>query len=162
MQVETDPEPPTWHMPEADGAEIRCWQQFFASSTRLLAALNSSLTEAHGLSLFEVLLLDSLAKSHVGSARMRDLADTFVMAPSRVTQQIRRLQTQGLVSRSADPGDRRGVLATITPRGRSRLGPAVETYAREIRAHYLNHMSREQMIALGDSCRRVGPARNPE
>jgi hypothetical protein len=108
MQVESDPEPLTWHMPEADGAEIRCWQQFFASSTRLLATLNSSLTEAHGLSLFEVLLLDSLAKSHVGSARMRDLADTFVMAPSRVTQQIRRLQSQGLVSRSADPGDRRG------------------------------------------------------
>lgn len=158
MQVDTDLEPSTCHVLEADEAEIRCWQQFFTSSTRLLATLNNNVMDAHGLTLFDVLLLDYLAKSDFGSARMRDIADAFAMMPSRVTQQIRRLQSQGLVSRSPDPGDRRGVLATITTRGRSRLGPALKTYARGIRAHYLNHMSREQVIALGDSCHRISTA----
>jgi DNA-binding MarR family transcriptional regulator len=118
--------------------------------------------DAHGFTLFDVLLLDLLAKSDSGSARMRDLADAFVLAPSRVTQQIRRLQSQGLVSRSPDPDDRRGVIASITNQGRSRLGPAIKTYAQGIRTHYLNQMSRQQMIALGDSCHRISAAGNPE
>ena len=139
-------------------AEMKCWNQFFASSTVLLAILNNSLKDAHGLALLDVLLLDLLAQSDAGCARMRDLADAFVMAPGRVTQHVRRLQSQGLVTRGPDPEDRRVVLATITASGRSRLGPARETYARGIRTHYLNQMSRRQMIALGDSCHRVGTA----
>jgi DNA-binding MarR family transcriptional regulator len=126
-----------------------------------MATLTDSLMDAHGLTLFDVLLLDLLAKSDSGSVRMRDVSDAFVMAPSRVTQQIRRLQTQGLVSRSPDPGDRRGVLASITNQGRSRLGPAIDTYAQGIRTHYVNQMSRQQMIALGDSCQRVSVATPP-
>jgi hypothetical protein len=142
MQVETDPEPPTCHFPEIDDAEMKCWQQFFTSSTRLFATLNNSLMDAHGLTLFDVLLLDLLTKSDFGCARMRDLADALVM-----------------VIRSPDPGDRRGVLASITAKGRTRLGPALKTYAQGIRTLYINQMSRQQMIALGDSCRRVSTAR---
>ena len=162
MQGEIDPEPPTSLFPDVDAAETRCWQQFFTSSSRLMTTLTNSLMDAHGLTLFDVLLLDLLAKSDSGGARMRDLADTFVLAPSRVTQQIRRLQNQGLVSRSPDPDDRRGVIASITTQGRSRLGPAIKTYAQGVRTHYINQMSRQQMIALGDSCHRVGMANSVE
>lgn len=161
MKGQIDPEPPTRHLAELEDAEIRCWQQFFASSTSLLATLNSSLVDAHGLTLFDVLLLDLLAKSDFGSARMSDLADALVMAPSRATQHIRRLESQGLVSRGPDPGDRRGVLASITTTGRTRLGPAIRTYAQGIRTHYVNQMSRQQAIALGDSCRRVSTPSQP-
>ena len=162
MSASTFREPPTLHSSKADDAEMVCWQEFFDSSTGLLSTLNKSIVDAHGLTLFDVLLLDFLARSETGCARMRDMAAAFVLAPSRVTQHIRRLQSQGLVSRSPDPDDRRGMLTTITPKGRTRLGPALETYGRGIRAHYLNQMSRSQMIALGDSCHRIGTAPKPE
>ncbi|MED5815119.1 MarR family transcriptional regulator [Mycolicibacterium sp. 050232] len=157
-----NPELALCSLPEVTEAEIQCWRQFFDASTGMLAAFNDSLMAAHGLRLFDVLMLDMLAKSDNGSARMSDLANAFMMTSSRATEQVRRLKSQGLVHRTPDPNDRRGVLATITPAGRARLGPALFTYARNIRAHYLNQMSRQQMIALGDSCRRVGTEDDPE
>jgi hypothetical protein len=35
------------------------------------------------------------------------------------------------------------------------LGPALAFYAKEIRRNFLDPMSRQQAIALGDACRRI-------
>ena len=94
----------------------------------MYATLNRSLVDAHHLTLNDVRLLDMLDKSATGSARMGDLADGLMSLPSRVTRQIRRLETQGLVRRGASPDDGRGVLATITEEGRSTVHEAMVTY----------------------------------
>ncbi|WP_067977051.1 MarR family winged helix-turn-helix transcriptional regulator [Mycolicibacter icosiumassiliensis] len=148
--------PPVWELPVLDAAESTCVHQFVDTSDRLLAALNDSLVRAHGLTLFEVLVLDLLATSETGSAQMRDLAQAFALAPSRVTSLIGRLEVQALVGRRPHPDDRRAVLAYITAEGRTRYAPALVTYARGIRAYYLDQLSRQQAIALGDVCRRTG------
>jgi DNA-binding MarR family transcriptional regulator len=152
---ETGPEPPTDHLPGLDEMEQRCWQAFLESSTRLLEMLNKRLLDAHQLTMFDFLVLDLLAKANGGSARMGDLAQELAVGPSRVTQQIRRLEAEGLVRRSRSTNDGRGVIASITREGRARVKPAVKTYAQAVRKHYLDQMSRRQMIAMGDSCRRV-------
>lgn len=149
-------EQPVWELPVLDADECTCVHQFVDSSSRLLAALNDSLVHAHGLTLFEVLVLDRLARSETGSARMRDLAEAFALAPSRVTSLIGRLEAQALVVRRPHPTDRRAVLGHITAAGRQRYAPAAVTYARGIRAYYLDQLSRQQVIALGDVCRRTG------
>lgn len=135
-------------------AEKGCWHAFFQAS-RLLDKLSDLLKEWHGLALFDFLVLDLLAKSDKGSARMSDLAEAFMLIPSRVTWQIRRLESQGLVRRDPSPIDRRGVRASITREGRTRAEAATTTYANGIRKHYLDQMTRQQLIALGDGCRRI-------
>lgn len=70
-----------WELPVLDAAESTCVHQFVDTSERLLAALNDSLVHAHGLTLFEVLVLDRLASSETGSARMRDLAKALRWRP---------------------------------------------------------------------------------
>lgn len=149
---------PVWDLPLLDAVESACVHQFLDSSGRLLAALNDNLVHAHGLTLFEVLVLDQLARSETGSARMRDLAEAFALAPSRVTSLIDRLEAEGLVGRRPHPDDRRAVLAYLTVEGRERFAPAAATYARGIRAYYLGQLSRQQAVALGDVCRRTGLA----
>ena len=84
-----------------------------------------------------------------------ELAGAIELTPTHLTKRIRRLAGQDLVRREPSPEDRRGVLAVITREGRVRVQPAVETYTRAIRMHYLNRLSRQQMIALGDNCRRI-------
>jgi len=153
--VETSPLPPADRLPGLDEMEQRCWQVFLESSTRLLEMLERRLVDAHRLTMFEFLLLDFLARSNGGSARMGDLAQELAVGPSRVTQQIQRLEADGLVRRSRSNNDGRGVIASITRDGRARVKPAVRTYAVAVRRHYLDQMSRRQMIAMGDSCRRV-------
>jgi DNA-binding MarR family transcriptional regulator len=155
VAAEIDTAPTADELPGLDEIEQGCWQTFLESSTRLLEALNQRLMAAHRLTMFDFLVLDLLARSRGGSARMGDLAQALVVGPSRVTQQVHRLETEGLVRRSRGANDGRVVIATITRDGRMRVKPAAHTYGREIRRHYLDQMSRNQMIAMGDSCRRI-------
>lgn len=142
-------------MPGLDIAEQRSWQNFLDAALRLHATLNKSLMEEHRLSLNDVRLLDVLDKSPTGSARMGDLAESLMSLPSRVTRQIRRLETQGLVRREASPEDGRGVLASITEVGREQVRKAMVTYGDAVRAHFLGRLSRPQVSALGENCRRI-------
>ena len=152
------PEPPGVCLPGADDVERRCWQQFTEATTHLYAALNSELIDAHGLTLLDVMLLRLIVNSHKESARMGELAQALAISPSRVSQQAQRLESQGLLSRSKSPQDRRVVIASITAQGRVVLRPALKTYARGVRRLYLSPLSRQQMTAVGDSSRRVDDA----
>jgi DNA-binding MarR family transcriptional regulator len=153
--TEIDTAPTADNLPGLDEIEQGCWQTFLESSTRLLEALNHRLMAAHRLTMFDFLVLDLLARSRGGCVRMGDLAHALVVGPSRVTQQVQRLEAEGLVHRSRSDDDRRVVIASITRHGRVRVKPAAHTYGREIRRHYLDQMSRNQMIAMGDCCRRI-------
>ena len=145
-------------MPGLDIAEQRSWQNFLDSALRMYATLNRSLVDAHNLTLNDVRLLDILDKSTTGSARMGDLADELMSLPSRVTRQIRRLALQGLVRRGASPDDGRGVLATITDDGSTAVREAMLTYGQEVRTHFLGRLSRPQIAAMGENCRRISVA----
>jgi DNA-binding MarR family transcriptional regulator len=146
---------PDERLPGLDDTEQQCWEYFLDSSARMFDLLQRELSHRHNLALFDVLLLSALARSEDGSARMGDLADALVLTPSRLTEQTRRLQAKGMVTRTVSPDDRRGVLATITTAGRIRLQSAMTTYARIVRRHYLDPLTRQQMTATGDSCRRI-------
>lgn len=148
-------ETPAHHLPGLDEIEQQCWQAFLESSALLLSTVNRQLLARHSLSLFDFLVLQSLARSADGSARMGDLAHALVLAPSRLTELMRRMESQGLVRRSRSRTDGRGVLASITREGRAVVRLAARTYAYSVRACYHAQVSRPQMIALGDSCRRI-------
>jgi DNA-binding MarR family transcriptional regulator len=142
-------------MPGLDIAELRSWQNFLEAALRLSAALNRGLVESHRLTLVDVRLLDMLNKSPNGSARMGDLAEGLMSLPSRITRQIRRLEVQGLVQREASPDDGRGVLASITDEGRAAVKDAMITYGQSIRLHFLGQLTRPQVAAIGENCRRI-------
>ncbi len=141
--------------PEVVDDELGSWNDFIEAATHLYVALNRKLLEDHKLSLLDVTLLRTLANADQGSARMGELAQELALRPSRVSEQVRRLESEGLVSRTTSKRDRRGVVATITREGRARLQLALATYASGVRSLYLGPLSRQQMTALGDSARRI-------
>lgn len=145
-------------MPGLDIAEERSWQNYLDSALRMYATLNRSLVDEHHLTLNDVRLLDMLEKSQTGSARMGDLAERLMSLPSRVTRQIRRLEVQGMVTRCASPEDGRGVVAAITNDGRAAVRAAMVTYGQGVRAHFLGRLSRPQIAAMGENCRRISVA----
>ncbi|MGV0641880.1 MarR family winged helix-turn-helix transcriptional regulator [Mycolicibacterium sp. XJ879] len=149
-------EPPSGYLPGLDDTEYISWQNFSETATALCAMLNRELVAAHGLTLWDVMLLRYLANSTDGFARMGEIAEVLGVIPSRVSQQMRRLEAQGLVRRCKSQHDRRVVLASITRAGRARLKPALSTYADGVRALYLKPLTRQQMTSFGDSCRRIG------
>jgi DNA-binding MarR family transcriptional regulator len=141
---------PMVQLPGLDSIEQTCWQEFLDCSTRLLTVLDNRLNAAHGLTLTEVRLLNLLATSRTGSVRKSELCHALMMPPVRLAQMFRHLRPRGLVAQSATPHDRRGIMLSITEMGRSRLLIVRKTLAQEVRTHFLDHMSHQQMIALID------------
>src|SRR5438094_8809484 len=71
-----------------------------------------------GLSLPKLAALRRLADAG-GSLPLGQLAERLACVKSNVTQLVDRLEADGLVSREADPNDRRSRLAVLTDAGRS-------------------------------------------
>src|SRR5215208_4034705 len=76
-----------------------------------------------------------------GAARISDLAALDHSSQPTMTNQVRRLEAAGLVSRTVDPGDARAVLIRITPKGLDTLrqvridrGAAIDPYLERLDA----------------------------
>ena len=145
-------------MPGLELSEQRAWENFLDAALRVYGSLNRTLSEQHKLSLVDVRLLEILSSSETGAARMGDLAGQLLSLPSRVTRQIRRLEEAGLVRRTASPEDGRGVLAAITDGGREALAAAITTYAEAVRQRFVRPLTRAQVSAVGENCRRISSA----
>jgi DNA-binding MarR family transcriptional regulator len=147
---------PMVQLPGLDSIEQTCWHEFLDCSMRLFAALDGPFSAAHGLTLTEVRLLNLLAVSSNGAVRKTELRRALMVSPDRVAQIFRRLETRGLVAQCATRYDRRGVMLSITDAGRARLEGARKTLSQEVRTHFLDRMSHQQMVALIDGHRRIG------
>ncbi|WP_135453104.1 MarR family transcriptional regulator [Mycobacterium sp. DL99] len=143
---------------ELSDDEWRIWKRFGQSAELLYRQINAALIDKHDLSVPDVHLLNLLSTGPYRWVRMGVLAEALVLAPSRVTWQVRRLEERGLVRRFRSREDGRGVVVGITRRGRDYLPPTLQTYAVLVRHLYLAPLNREQMTALGDSARRVSHA----
>jgi len=65
---------------------------------------------------------------------LSELAEREHCVRSNITQLVDRLEKEGLVRRRADPSDRRGVLAALTPAGERAYARAMRALAEEQRA----------------------------
>ncbi|WP_179466223.1 MarR family winged helix-turn-helix transcriptional regulator [Mycolicibacterium vinylchloridicum] len=136
-----------------DDLEASAWLHFESVALALQSVVNRGLLQQHKLSLADVQLLSHLKSS--GPSQMGTLADMLMVTPSALTQQIQRLERRRLARRETSSADGRRVLAMITREGDRLIAAALETYSRLVRAHFLDELSRRQMIALGDGCRRI-------
>jgi len=85
---------------------------------RLLLGDFDAAVGQHGLTFARYEALVLLAFSREGRLPMSRIGQRLMVHPTSVTNIIQRLAAQGLVERAPNPADGRGMLATITPRGR--------------------------------------------
>jgi DNA-binding MarR family transcriptional regulator len=64
--------------------------------------------------------------THCGPARLTTVAERIGFDPSTVSRQVADLEKAGLLSRAADPADRRAILLETTPEGQSLMARLIE------------------------------------
>ncbi|NKS77084.1 MarR family transcriptional regulator [Rhodococcus hoagii] len=116
----------------------------------MMAVLNRELQSAHDMSLAESGDPRDAVGVADGSLRMSDLADGVLSSRSRLTHQIRRMETEGMVERSQCVEDGRGVLAVITDEGRRRLSEAAPTHLAGVRHYLINLLDKQEMRVLAN------------
>ncbi len=97
-----------------------------------------------------------------GPRRMADIAAALDVVPRSVTPMVDGLQDAGLVTRRADPGDRRSVLVEPTAAGRrllERLGRARRATAQQVFGTLSGDQRAQLRALLGQLCEDGGCAR---
>ncbi|MGW3466922.1 MarR family winged helix-turn-helix transcriptional regulator [Saccharopolyspora sp. NPDC000995] len=129
--------------------EMASWRAYIVGSALLEYRLNRELQLAHGLSIADYEILVSLSEQPGQRMRMSELASQIAHSKSRISHQIRRLESAGLVRRNECPSDGRGVLAVLTDEGLAKLREAAPTHVAGVRAHMINLLEPDEMKVLG-------------
>ncbi|MXQ67685.1 MarR family transcriptional regulator [Actinomadura rayongensis] len=107
----------------------------------------------HGLTFAAYEALRLLAFTRAGELPMGKMGERLMVHPASVTNVIGRLERRGLVTRRPSPGDRRIVLAEITPAGRELAETATE--ALHEAGFGLPDLTAEQAAAITGALRAV-------
>ncbi len=151
MDVSATAEEPHW----LDDGEMRAWRAYVIASELLRKQLNRELQERHGLALADYEVLVRLSDQDGGRMRMAHLAGEVASSKSRLSHQIGRMETAGLVQRVECGDDARGVFAEITEAGRARLRETAPTHVAGVRAHLVDLLKPSDQVALAEIFERV-------
>jgi DNA-binding MarR family transcriptional regulator len=141
-----------------DEDEMRAWRSLLSAHRRLLHLLDVELQAAQDMSVTDYGVLVELSEADGGALRMSELAERTLLSPSGLTRRLDALVEAGWVERMRCPTDRRGAFAVITRAGRARLAQAAPDHVDQVRRHFIERLSREQLMALADALETVAGA----
>jgi DNA-binding MarR family transcriptional regulator len=96
-----------------------------------------------------------ISRTEGAAGRMCDVAAHLDVPPSTFTRLVDRMEQAGLVTRTADPRNRRTTLVRLTAVGEARLAEALLIHESSIRAHFTDHLSAEELELLNSVSHRL-------
>ncbi|WKG10808.1 MarR family transcriptional regulator [Nocardia sp. PE-7] len=142
--------------------EQKTWRSYILMRQRLDAVLAAGLGE-HGLSMADYELLVPLSAAPSGCLRAKDLAAEVCWDKSRLSKQLARMATRGLVDRVPAEDDARGIVVSLTEAGRTILREAAPEHVELVREVFIDRMSDAESAAicsLAEKVKAAGEARN--
>ena len=131
------------------------WRAWLTASKGLTDQLSRELQEQHGLTITDYEILVCLSESENNSIRMSDLATRTLLSRSRLSHQVDRMESAGLIERQMCPDDRRGQLAVLTKFGSKTLEAAAPDHVMGVRKHLVDLLSCEEYQALGSAAKKI-------
>jgi DNA-binding MarR family transcriptional regulator len=126
--------------------EQRVWHNYVVLTGRLQAVMNRQLQQDHELSLADYTVLVALEERP--GCRISELGDRLGWEQSRLSHQLTRMRTRGLVERVGADDDRRAATVELTKQGAAALRVAAPQHAELVRAVVFDGMSAADLRAL--------------
>jgi DNA-binding MarR family transcriptional regulator len=124
----------------------RVWRNYLAMSAGLQIEMNRQLQRDCGLSLADYDVL--VALSELAACRVNELGDRLGWEQSRLSHQLRRMRTRGLIARHGADDDRRGATVELTEAGRAALESSAPGHVDLVRDVVFKGTSAAQLRAL--------------
>jgi DNA-binding MarR family transcriptional regulator len=131
------------------------WRAWVMMSILLPERLEHDLKNTHGLSGQEYEVMVRLSEAPDRRLRMSELAGRTMASKSRLSHQISRMESDGLVRREECSTDRRGQFAVLTEEGWQKLVAAAPDHVESVRTWLLDALSDEEFATLGDIAGKV-------
>lgn len=146
---------------EVSEEEWAVWRKFYAMRRQLDRALEDQLQRDAGISAPDYEILLSLFESPQRRLRSRDLSERIGWEKSRISHQVTRMESRGLVERSECEDDLRGTWIGLTSDGRRAVLGAMRKHTSTIRELFFDVLTDDEKAALGSASDRVLEAINP-
>ena len=117
------------------------WRAFHAMRSQLDLVLDRRLQQDAGISAQDYGILLTLFEAPGNQLRARELGDLLGWEKSRLSHQVTRMESRGLVKRSTCDSDARGTWIEITAEGRRTLLGAMRDHALTIRRLFFDVLS---------------------
>jgi DNA-binding MarR family transcriptional regulator len=141
-----------------DGEKTTIWNEVIRANTRFLERLDRCLDNHSGMSLAEYGVLTVLSGGGADGVRMTQLAEMAMLSKSRLSHCVDRLVGMGWVERSRVPGDKRGLLAKLTPEGVTRLREAAPLHQADVRTYFIEAITSDQYVVAYEIAKAVNGA----
>jgi len=144
-------------MPGRNGAprwlseeEQQAWRATINLTQLLIRQLDRDLN-AHGLNGHDYEILVELSEAPDHRLRMTELADATSQSRSRLSHQIARMESRGLVRRDNCEGDKRGTFAVLTGPGMDTIRRVAPDHVENVRRHFIDRLSPNQLEEIRDA-----------
>jgi len=131
-----------------DEREARLWQAYRALTRDLQRAFDRQLERDGGVSGADYALLVPLSEAPDGVVRMRELGRAVGWDRSRLSHQVRRMETRGLVTREDCVDDARGLMVRLTANGRAAIEAAAPEHVATVRRYFFDQLSEAEQATL--------------
>lgn len=128
--------------------EQKVWRLWLEVAQKQMATIDDDLQHHSQLSMSDYEILVTLSESPAQEARMSELADRAIISRSRLTYRVDRLVGLGYVVREEAGGDRRGVLAKLTPEGMAHLEAAAPHHVATVQSLLFEHLDATDLADL--------------
>lgn len=135
---------PRWLSPE----EMRLWRAWLDVTWSVEREVSEQIRRDAGITHNEYTILTALSQLPDRAARMSVLSDGMHIPRTRLTHQIDRMVSAGLVRRRSFPGDSRVILVELTETGADLLTRTAPGHARTVRSVLLDAFDADQIRTL--------------
>src|SRR6201995_4012814 len=125
----------------------RAWRAFMHAHHQLVVHLSRGLQES-GLSGADYEILAVLSGHDPDRMPARELCNVLGWEKSRLSHQVRRMQTDGLISREPNPGDARSTMVCLLPAGRAAIEKAAPGHVQDVRRNFVDLFTPAEMDTL--------------
>ncbi|MDF9815724.1 MarR family transcriptional regulator [Streptomyces sp. SPB162] len=127
--------------------EQRAWRTHLDVSRLLMHQLERDL-QPFGLTNNDYEILVNLSESDDRRMRMSDLARVTLQSKSRLSHQITRMETTGMVRRENCESDRRGLYAVLTELGWDTMRKVAPHHVASVRENFIDLLPADDLAAL--------------
>lgn len=128
-------------------AEQCAWRTHLDVGRLLTHQLEKDL-QPFGLTMNDYEILVNLSESDEQRMRMSDLAGATLQSKSRLSHQITRMESAGLVRRENCESDRRGLYAVLTEAGAETMREVAPHHVASVRKHFMDLLTPEALEQL--------------
>jgi DNA-binding MarR family transcriptional regulator len=149
-------------MTEVSDEDWGLWRDFVSMHRHLARELDRQLQRDAAISQADFSVLLVLSEAPDRKLRTGELAELLAWEKSRVSHQVTRMESRGLLERSECDTDGRGTWVGLTAEGRRTLLGAMREHAAAIRGLFLDRLQQGEKAALAGVTSRVLEHLSPE